>query len=145
MSPICTFFPISFFICLCIIIPAIAFGTKSLNARNSAISITAPDIIAIVVITIFVSPNCCNTIVSVARYIAYSAILASASLSGLNPAATSILFISASVSTLLIILPASLAIVSPISIVITAIAIFVDMLCSVVISSMYCTFHVVWL
>lgn len=64
----------------------------------------------------------------------YSIMMPSASLSGLNPAETSILFSSASAMTLFAIFPASLAIMKPMKSVSRAIENFVANACIVVIN-----------
>lgn len=65
----------------------------------------------------------------------YSIMMPSASLSGLNPAETSILFSSASARTFLAIFPASLAIMKPMKSVSSAIESFVASACIVVMNA----------
>ena len=118
--------PILFFSCFLISRPAAKFGMKSLMVSSSDIAMVIVAIIAIIVITVFVSPSCCSAISRVIVYIMYSSISAIASLIGLNPAFVSILFISASASIFLTILPASFAIISPTSIVMAVVDIIVS-------------------
>lgn len=137
ICPIFTFFPRCFLSVFFMNSPVIAFGMNCLVAISIDISNIIIAIVASMFVIILVIPYCCSTMNIVIPYIMYSLSLASSSLSGLNPAACSILLISASQSIFFTSFPASFAIISPKNIVIIAMLALIPIARNVVIISIY--------